>query len=453
MRTIDPTQTTTLRNRFARQLRADFYSLGSEIELWFADPANWLADDYAGLSTNASSKWGWVPGAKVLERFKSWIDKKLHPASPAIAGDHGLMRVSDRFIGEAFEAGTVKAEEYVDPPKPSGAVTRTIAAFRPTIIADRLQVMRGQARTHIEGLTERIKQQVIDRVAVGITRGESPREIGRAINKSIRKVSKTSATRIARTEVIRSFNEAALDRYEQLGITEVGVNVEWLTAGDGRVCPQCRAMEGVIFPVERAHGMLPRHPNCFLSDEVRVLSERGWLPFRELWAGEKVFTHRGRWRRIVKKHKNERRNVHAVSLGSTNSFGDAVEITLTNNHELLTTDGWRAAMMVNTEMYWQWLRFGSHNRVPEWVPRRITHGRPVVKERATLYNLSIEEDESYLIEGGAVVHNCRCSFVPAFEKVNQNKIRSAVKKSVDAGKPKKPKKTPKTDRWAEIASS
>src|SRR5690606_28972829 len=34
------------------------------------------------------------------------------------------------------------------------------------------------------------------------------------------------------------------------------------TAGDDSVCELCGSLEGVIFTVEEARGLLPRHPNC-----------------------------------------------------------------------------------------------------------------------------------------------------------------------------------------------
>lgn len=61
---------------------------------------------------------------------------------------------------------------------------------------------------------------------------------------------------------IRAHAEGQLDALERLGVTSVGVAVEWSTAGDDRVCPLCRPLEGVVYKVSEAHGLLPRHPRC-----------------------------------------------------------------------------------------------------------------------------------------------------------------------------------------------
>ena len=47
-----------------------------------------------------------------------------------------------------------------------------------------------------------------------------------------------------------------------MGVTEVGVAAEWLTAEDDRVCDSCDELNGVVLTVDEAHGLLPRHPGC-----------------------------------------------------------------------------------------------------------------------------------------------------------------------------------------------
>jgi len=67
---------------------------------------------------------------------------------------------------------------------------------------------------------------------------------------------------VARTEIIRTHAEGQLDAFERLGVTEVGVMAEWITADDERVCPLCKSLDGVVLKVKEARGLLPRHTNC-----------------------------------------------------------------------------------------------------------------------------------------------------------------------------------------------
>ena len=59
---------------------------------------------------------------------------------------------------------------------------------------------------------------------------------------------------------VRAHNEGQLDSLESLGVDEIGVMVEWSTAMNA--CKLCQPMEGVVFTIKEARGMLPRHVNC-----------------------------------------------------------------------------------------------------------------------------------------------------------------------------------------------
>ena len=82
------------------------------------------------------------------------------------------------------------------------------------------------------------------------------------MTKNIEGLTRTRAIVIARTEVIAAHAEGQLDSYERLGIQEVQVQAEWMTAGDNRVCPECETLEGATLTVTEARGLIPRHPQC-----------------------------------------------------------------------------------------------------------------------------------------------------------------------------------------------
>jgi SPP1 gp7 family putative phage head morphogenesis protein len=59
------------------------------------------------------------------------------------------------------------------------------------------------------------------------------------------------------------------DSDDRLGIAHVLSKVEFSTARDGRVCSVCESLEGKIYEVKNAHGIIPVHPNCRCT----------WLPY------------------------------------------------------------------------------------------------------------------------------------------------------------------------------
>lgn len=70
---------------------------------------------------------------------------------------------------------------------------------------------------------------------------------------------------------VRAQAEGQLNALEKLGIDKVGVRVEFKTAGDGKVCPECNKLSGRVFKVKDSHGIIPVHPNC----------RCGWVPVVE----------------------------------------------------------------------------------------------------------------------------------------------------------------------------
>lgn len=70
---------------------------------------------------------------------------------------------------------------------------------------------------------------------------------------------------------IHAHSEGQLDAFEELGVKELGVKAEWSTAGDDRVCVECASMEGKVFSMEEARGLIPLHVACRCA----------WIPFTE----------------------------------------------------------------------------------------------------------------------------------------------------------------------------
>lgn len=105
--------------------------------------------------------------------------------------------------------------------------------------------------------------QAISRILIdGFVLGWGPREIGRQISREIERIGIVRATALARTQIIRAHAEATLNRFEQTGLRLVVAQVEFATAADDRVCPTCEALEGNVFTIDEAHGIIPVHINC-----------------------------------------------------------------------------------------------------------------------------------------------------------------------------------------------
>jgi SPP1 gp7 family putative phage head morphogenesis protein len=167
---------------------------------------------------------------------------------PALAFEPGA-GVSDFFAGTK--------DEFL-----RSAFGRPVAIERVKQLAGR--VFHGPPGVGLRGVTQEMAERMSQTLTDGLVQGKNPREIARDLAKAI-DVGKKRAEMIARTEVIRAHAEGQLDVMERLGVEEVGVMVEWSTAGDDRVCPMCQPLEGIVMKIREARGTLPRHPLCRCS--------------------------------------------------------------------------------------------------------------------------------------------------------------------------------------------
>lgn len=135
------------------------------------------------------------------------------------------------------------------------------SAFAMPETVEKVKLLAGRTFDDLEGCTEDMATKLGRLLSDGLIEGKNPRDVGKEIADQL-DVSENRAQTIARTEIIRAHAEGQLDAFEKMGVTEIGIDVEWSTAGDLRVCPECDELNGTIYTVEEAHGLLPYHPNC-----------------------------------------------------------------------------------------------------------------------------------------------------------------------------------------------
>lgn len=139
------------------------------------------------------------------------------------------------------------------------------SSFSQPEMTSKIELLATRAFEELRGISSQMAQQMNRILAQGMVDGKGAVEIAREMAKKVDGLTKTRALVIARTEIINAHAEGQLDAFEELGVGELGVDVEFSTAGDDRVCPQCSALEGKIYTVEEARGVIPVHPNCRCS--------------------------------------------------------------------------------------------------------------------------------------------------------------------------------------------
>lgn len=274
---LDPTQTATLRRLFAREITRRFVILRQRVNrLLVEDDALGLIPNVIPFLLNARKEWiGFTPESQ-LDKFKEWVKRQL---GDLVFGtdDESTWR---KYVEAGFLKGANRAfDDVMRNRKAKLALEGRLdfyegtreqflrSAFGRPVAVEKVKLLASRVLTELHGVTDTMATVMSRTLVDGLVAGSSPRDIARDINKVV-DVGRKRAEVIARTEIVRAHSEGQLEALEQLGVTEVGVAVEWsITTGkngrpDAKVCPACRALKGIVLKVTEARGMLPRHPNC-----------------------------------------------------------------------------------------------------------------------------------------------------------------------------------------------
>lgn len=133
------------------------------------------------------------------------------------------------------------------------------SAFNARIRSDQLRTLYRRQFTALEGITDSVGTDVSRELTEGLLAGENPRDVADSINDRVDSIGVTRGRVLARTELSRSYNAAAAGRYQEYGVEKV----EILVSGPCAACQKLKA--GDPYPVEKAAGLLPNHPNCVCS--------------------------------------------------------------------------------------------------------------------------------------------------------------------------------------------
>lgn len=144
-------------------------------------------------------------------------------------------------------------------------------------------------------------------------------------------------------------------KHKGIAINHWKVAVETMKRNHGDIDTKCMSMEaavpGDLVPGRRVH-ILWASPSCFTAGHL-VTTDKGQKPIEDIKVGDMVLTHKGRWRKVVKKfHRNGHETVKVQGAGH---FG----IECTPQHKF-----WMRPSMMD----------GKHKgtrriyEVPQWMP-------------------------------------------------------------------------------------
>lgn len=266
---FDPTRSVTirrqlrgeLRRRFARlrqTIRAADYAadgwqpLAARMEVW----ATWFADA-VGRSLFGPDPWWtkYVNAMYVKGVSRSYDD--VRKRGPRSATEHAFAK-----------AEFVRAVQFRH--APASPIPLTVNAPRLRSIpgqhvGERVLALALRLESELKGVAAATTQQMSRVILDGLDRGDDSRTIALALNEVVDGVGLKRSLAVAQTEAVRAHATGQLDAMRQLGIERVAAEVEFVSAGDGKVCPLCLDLEGNVWTVDEAYGMIPVHPGCRCS--------------------------------------------------------------------------------------------------------------------------------------------------------------------------------------------
>lgn len=282
---IDPTKTTLLRKQFAKDMKKRFVSLSKAVTELF------VKNDVLGykittfLKVNAENGiWKFLTDEEKLNEFKKWLQAKIDSGVLTKDGYTGEAWLA-QYLNKAYEKGAAKSFKELhkaDAGKgffigQGNADTFVKDFMRSPVSVKRLKLIYTRSFSELKGVSDTMSQQMSRVLANGLLQGANPSKIAREMVRTVENLTKARALVITRTEIIHAHAEGQLDSYERQGIEEVGAEVEWSTAGDDAVCPKCESMEGKIFTIVDARGLIPLHPSCRCSWSPIIRDDEGNL--------------------------------------------------------------------------------------------------------------------------------------------------------------------------------
>jgi len=255
--------------------------------------------DYFSLVVNAvgtidKERFAFERDPKKVQLFMDWIREQIELGILEIyigeqigqAVEHAW---TNMYIQTAYQRGMVRGQQelsnkgyqvptFDDMP---GGIT---AAFNRPFHLDKVGLVYTRTFEGLKGITDEMSKQISSTLAQGIADGKGPLELARQINDRVDKIGITRARILARTEIVRAHHVATVQMYENWGVVGVSVMAEWITAEDGRVCPDCAAMarknKGYgkgVYTLDQIRGLIPLHPQCVTGDSIIVSPDVKYL--------------------------------------------------------------------------------------------------------------------------------------------------------------------------------
>lgn len=274
LKRLDPTRSGLIRRAWEKETRNRFRKLKAALThfLLTLDSLALAPRTAHILLFNARQRqFEFLTDADKLKAFNAWFQQQVEANVFSIEPGADVTKAwTAKYVELAYEKGLTNAYESA---KLSGAFesealaeqaqsTFLRSALNAPESVNKVRLLGTRSFEQLKGVTGQMAADMNRILSQGMIEGKTPSAMVKEMNAQIENISIGRAQKIVRTELVHAHAEGQLDAFEELGIEELGLEAEWSTAGDDRVCPQCDDLEGQVFDIDEARGMIPLHPNC-----------------------------------------------------------------------------------------------------------------------------------------------------------------------------------------------
>jgi SPP1 gp7 family putative phage head morphogenesis protein len=257
-----------LGRRFARVSRVVRQAVVGEDALGVGDDAKKRA---AAMAVGGDQQ----RAAKVLDLIRAATQSEIL-GSPGYAGSW-----QNKYVAQAVTKGVRDAYDLMRRAGRDVTLTLTIDADVGRAAQRRADFVAQRSYDELAGIDADMAASMQEIIQQGLLDGLSPQQIARQLDQEL-DIGRTRARVLARTETIAAHADASLDSYEEAGVGGVTADVEFATAGDDAVCPQCQELSGETYSIDEARDVIPVHPNCRCAWLPVIAAEEAadWNPFQ-----------------------------------------------------------------------------------------------------------------------------------------------------------------------------
>jgi SPP1 gp7 family putative phage head morphogenesis protein len=292
----DPTKTISLRRTFISSINRRFRELKTKIMKYIVVDNN--------LSPITINVFEYRNATEKYEKFMNWLKEQerlgileMIVASVPYRNVPTNQPWINTFLWTAYQKGMVqsrielRANGLTNVPSFAATAGQFVSSplFHAPFHSEAVGLLFTRGFTDLKGITQTMDARISRVLAQGMSEGLGAEHIARNINREVDKIGMIRARTMARTEIVKAYNDAKMNDYDAMeDVIGEEILVQWWTAQDERVRdPRHTSRHGKIYQKKDARRLVGE-PNCRCTLLPYLVSVKGevqnnqWGPINPL---------------------------------------------------------------------------------------------------------------------------------------------------------------------------